>query len=638
MIKKMAILSSAALLLAACLKDGKVAVYADFTTDKDVYEVYEDIVLTNTSYAENAKIVASKWEWGNEHKWGLQLEEPISFGAEGEYEIKLTAVSDIGNVSSTCVKTVRVQDTNVRPVADFSFEPKTGLRAGDTVQFTDLSTDADGFIVGWEWRFGTTTVAEQNPEFTFTEFGDIEVSLTVTDNMKGTATKTVSIHVDKSVYSLELAWEQAYEKDKEAYVKFTSPATNADGSMVYALSSGYNLVAFTKDGEKKWTFDGNVHGADPYTTSTPPNKKSSTCTPAVDAEGNVIVALGYNEYNKEEPNTESGVFSVRSDGTEKWYFPFGWKSRYISVIPVIIGDHVLLTTKDNGGTSLYPKLENGHVIDRNTGAYVQILTVKQGNYGGAIGFADGKFICHCNDKYGSRIFFLENGTWRHYGDNDPYKSWKHMGRYGDRNKLESGASSQMAATRDGKVYVLYANVQNRVATNSVLYCYDTNKFVKDATTPFEPDWTVGISGETPRYEGLGVVCGEDGTIYVTTNNKDSERACVTAVSPEGSVKWTSVADGDIAGVAAVDNEGYIYYNDYTIGKLVKLSADGAKVSEIKIADELRSSPTISPDGTIYCTGMKNGQPTLFAVRGSATGHADSWSQSGGNPCKTGVLN
>lgn len=125
---------------------------------------------------------------------------------------------------------------------------------------------------------------------------------------------------------------------------------------------------------------------------------------------------------------------------------------------------------------------------------------------------------------------------------------------------------------------------------------------------------------------------------MTTNNKDSERACVTAVSPEGSVKWTSVADGDIAGVAAVDNEGYIYYNDYTIGKLVKLSADGAKVSEIKIADELRSSPTISPDGTIYCTGMKNGQPTLFAVRGSATGHADSWSQSGGNPCKTGVLN
>ena len=45
--------------LSAC-QNNEVAVYADFTTDKDVYELYEDIFLKNTSYAENARVIASK--------------------------------------------------------------------------------------------------------------------------------------------------------------------------------------------------------------------------------------------------------------------------------------------------------------------------------------------------------------------------------------------------------------------------------------------------------------------------------------------------------------------------------------------------------------------------------------------------
>ena len=34
--------------LSAC-QNNEVAVYAEFTTDKDVYELYEDIFLKNTS-------------------------------------------------------------------------------------------------------------------------------------------------------------------------------------------------------------------------------------------------------------------------------------------------------------------------------------------------------------------------------------------------------------------------------------------------------------------------------------------------------------------------------------------------------------------------------------------------------------
>ncbi len=644
---KFRVLAAAASLpiLAGCLKSDKVALYADFTTDKDVYELYEDIQLTNLSYAENAYVISSKWEWDGQKMWGHKPEKAISFDKTGDFEIKLTVTSDEGNLTAVKVKTVKIQDTNTAPVADFSWTPTSGLRAGDKVQFTDKSSDPDGQIVAWEWMFGSTSVNERNPEFTFVEFGDIRVSLTVTDNMKKKTTKTVTIHVDKSVYSLELLWDKPYESDKEAWIKFTSPAVSADGSQVYAFSSGYHLAAFSKDGDALWTFDATKHNPSAYCTDG--TKTSTACTPSVDSKGNIYIALAYNERDAKVVGTyESGVYSISPQGKENWYTPYG-NARYIAVIPVILEDmgHVIVTTKANPTQANYPDIwtawgnqDNGQVFNLEDGSFAQMLYVKQGNYGGAVGLKGGTFITHCNDKFGSRIYFNESGKWVHYGNNNNQDS-KALG-YCNSTILESSESSQMAVGPDGKVYILYLRRTDRVSSGtSVLYCYDTKSYVRDATTAFEPDWAVSIAGKVSRYDGLGVVLGEDGTIYTTTNKvSDTEKARVTAISPEGKVKWESLADGNISGSAAVDNEGFIYYNDYSLGKLVKISPeDGKRVSEIQLATNMRSAPTISVDGTIYCTGMKDGLPTLFAVRGSATGHANSWSQLGGNPSKTCVL-
>ena len=640
-----AIFSAAVMSLSGCVKEKQVVVHASFTTDKDVYEINEDIHITNTSYAENASIIACRWEWGSEHVYGLQLEEPLSFSQVGDYEIKLTATSDVGNVSSPFVKTVKVQDTNIRPVADFTYTPQTGIRAGETeVQFTDASTDEDGTIAAWEWKFGTTVVNEQNPKFTFTEFGEIEVSLTVTDNMKGTNTKTVTIEVERGTNSLECIWEQIYDESDGAFVKFTSPATNLDGSMVYALSSGYNLAAYTKEGDRQWSFDGNIHGADAVGNNG--KKESTTCGPSVDKEGNIFMALGFNE--REPEKYESGVFAVNPDGTQKWYSPYG-RARYIAVLPAILGDNVLLTTQNNpaNGYNGITMTENGQIYDRNTGRFKQMFKVKWGNFGGIAGKESlNMFVAHCGDNYGSRVYEYmgENHTvagyscpWWYYTQDDQ-ESPNALGYYSGEH--EDGRSSQPAMSDDGKVYLLYANKTSRVSATSVLYCYDLNKYPKDNTQAAVPEWVVGINGEVHKYDGQGVVIGNDGTLYVTTGdiNWTGDGGRVTAVNPDGSVKWEAVADGDISGCAAVDNEGYVYYNDCNIGKLVKLSPeDGSRVSEIVLApDGMRSSPTISCDGTIYCTGMKDGHPTLFAVKGSATGHGTSWSQFGGNPQKSCV--
>ncbi len=638
------ILTAAAALsmLAGCQKN-EVKIHADFTTDKDVYELYEDIKLTNTSYAENAYVMASKWEWDGNKVWGHQPQEPISFDKTGEYEIRLTVVADVDNISDVKVKKVKVQDTNKAPVADFSWSPESGIRAGDAVQFTDKSSDPDGSIVAWEWKFGATPVNEQNPKFTFVEFGDIEVSLTVTDNMKKKTTKSVVIHVDKSAYSLELLWAKPYENDPEAYIKFSSPAVSQDGNTVYAFSSGYHLAAFSKDGASLWTFDATAHNPSPYCNDG--TKNGNSCTPSVDSKGNIYIALAYNERDAKVVGTySSGVYSIAPNGKQNWYFDYG-NARYIAVIPVIFEDlgQVILTTKANPSKTNYPAIweayggqDNGHALNIADGSFAESLQVKQGNYGGSVGFKNGTFITHCNDKYGSRIYFREGSKWKYYGNANNQHN-KALGYYNSKT-LETGDSGQMATSADGKVYILYTNRTNRVSTSSVLYCYDTNKYVKDDTTPFEPDWVTPINGKLARYNAQGVVCGADGTIYVTTGVNGDDKARVTAVSPDGKLKWESFADGDIAGSAAVDNENYVYYNDYTLGKLVKLSpVDGKKVAEIQLATDMKSSPAISIDGTIYCTGMKDGKPTLFAVKGSATSHAAGWSQLGGNPSKTCVL-
>ena len=147
-VNRLLLISLALLAAASCLNKPKVSVNADFTTDKDVYEIYEDIKITNVSTATNDIIVACKWEWGSDYVWGKQLETPLSFDTPGEKEIKLTAVTNSG-VSGTCTKTITVQDTNKRPIADFDYSPSSGITAGDEVQFTDKSTDPDGKIIGW---------------------------------------------------------------------------------------------------------------------------------------------------------------------------------------------------------------------------------------------------------------------------------------------------------------------------------------------------------------------------------------------------------------------------------------------------------------------------------------------------------
>ena len=641
-IERILLIPLSLLAIASCVKQ-EVSVNPDFTTNKDVYELYEDVIITNTSTATNDIIVACKWEWESGYKWGKQLQDPISFDTAGEKEITLTAVTN-SNVSGTLTKTILVQDTNKRPVADFTWTPSEGIVAGDNVQFTDKSSDPDGSIVAWEWKIGANTVTEQNPVFTFNEFGDIDVTLTVTDNQKKKGSATKTIHVAKSPNSLELAWAKPYDADAEAYVKFTSPATNADGSVVYAFSSGQHLVAFDPDGNQKWIYDANQYQdhlpANPR--SSDGTKTGSSCQPSVDADGTIYLAVGYNEKNGDTKLTnESGVYAINPDGTLKWYFAYG-NARFVNIVPVILQDRIFLATKSNPTAADYPAIwegqsvvDNGIMLNKADGTIAQVLLVKRGSYGGFAATKEETFMVHTDDTYGTRVFWKEDGNWVKYGANAGQDAFMLGFRPGNK-ATESGHTTFMAIDANNRVYILYGKSSTSSSSNAILYCYDLNKYDKSAGA--SPEWTLELTGTTNRYYSFGTVLGPDGTVYVTTKKG------LSAVDPAGSLKWFMPVSGDnfsVWGSPAVDNQGYIYFNEsevvesvQTVGKLVKVKPDGTKASEISLGSSLRSSPTISPDGTIYCTGMKDGSVTLFSVKGSATGAAPGWSQFGGSSRKT----
>ena len=629
-IEKILLLSLSLFALASCTKP-KISVTADFTTDKQVYELYEDIKITNTSVAVNDIIVACKWDWGTGYKWGKQLEDPITFDTVGEKEITLTAVTN-ENVSGTCTKIITIQDTNKSPVPDFEWTPAEGIVAGDDVQFTDKSTDPDGSAVAGEWKIGASTVAEQNPKFTFNEFGDIEVTLTVTDNQRKKASTTKTIHVAKSPNSLELAWAKPFDNDSEAYTKFTSPATNADGSVVYAFSSGLHLVAFDPDGNQKWVFDANLHNPNPR--SSDGTKTGSSCTPSVDKDGTIFLALAYNESGGTADN-ESGVYAINPDGTQKWYFP--WRNaKYINVIPVILDEKIFLATKSNPtDDDLWtgkPFKDNGAILNKATGSFDQVVRVKRGSHGGFAATKEETILVHTDDSYGTRLLWKEDGQWKHYGADGGRDKFMLGFTYSGTTTLNS-QTTYMAIDGNNRVYVLYGKSNGG---QGVLMCYDLNKFSQ--TDGIKPEWTLELDGNTKRYSSLGVALDGNGTVYVTTHNG------LTAVDPDGTKKWflhSSSENFTVWGSPAVDNQGYAYFNEsevvdgvQTVAKLVKVKPDGTRASEIALGTSLRTSPTISPDGTIYCTGMKDGKVTLFSVKGSATGPATGWSQLGGNPRKS----
>jgi gliding motility-associated-like protein len=124
------------------------------------------------------------------------------FSSAGSYFVQL-----ISGILPICVDTT-VQPVEVYPLPVGNFSPNGKGCAPVKVSFTDLSSVASGSIVAWAWSFGDpsnadNTSALQNPDHTYINTGNYEVTVAVTTDHGCTASYTkqnsVTVSPDPSV-------------------------------------------------------------------------------------------------------------------------------------------------------------------------------------------------------------------------------------------------------------------------------------------------------------------------------------------------------------------------------------------------------------------------------------------------------
>ncbi len=116
-----------------------------------------------------------KWYFGD----GTESEGIISpshtYNEAGVFDVKVEITSPLGCfVSDSFPSLIKTYEP---PVANFSFTPESPDVLNPTVNFTDLSTDAER----WFWKFDRfTTTNQQNPTFVFPDTGLMRILLVVT--------------------------------------------------------------------------------------------------------------------------------------------------------------------------------------------------------------------------------------------------------------------------------------------------------------------------------------------------------------------------------------------------------------------------------------------------------------------------
>ena len=181
----------------ACSKAPVVEVTAGFTTDKDVYQVGEEVIIENTSEVVNDILAFCKWECdgadGEPVHYVLDL-EGVTYSKPGFYTITLTSYAEAGAGQDTYSKQILVTNENDTPWA--YFECPAVVKVGQEVLFEDKSVDNIGGVKDWVWTINGQLYEIQSPLIVFdAPASGVDVTLTVTDfyGASDSFTRTIDI-------------------------------------------------------------------------------------------------------------------------------------------------------------------------------------------------------------------------------------------------------------------------------------------------------------------------------------------------------------------------------------------------------------------------------------------------------------
>ena len=138
----------------------------------------------------NGDDITYLWVFGN-GETSTMVNPTITFDEIGSFEVSLT-VSDGVNTSAAYTTTITTEDPNVAPVAVINASATAGI-APFVIDFdASESSDENGDSLVYMWGFedGTSSTMETT-SYTFTEVGEYEVSLTVSDGTKTDVEKII---------------------------------------------------------------------------------------------------------------------------------------------------------------------------------------------------------------------------------------------------------------------------------------------------------------------------------------------------------------------------------------------------------------------------------------------------------------
>jgi len=149
--------------------------------------------FTDLSSDSDGQVSSYSWTFGDGSTASTQ-NSTHTYGGGGDFSVTLR-VTDNGGDQTSFAKTITVSPhVNGAPSANFSV-----VCSSLDCTFHDLSSDADGTVVGWAWNFGDgQNSAAQNPavhHYDATGLAHYTASLTVTDNDGLTSVKTTEFTV-----------------------------------------------------------------------------------------------------------------------------------------------------------------------------------------------------------------------------------------------------------------------------------------------------------------------------------------------------------------------------------------------------------------------------------------------------------
>lgn len=124
--------------------------------------------------------------------------------------------------------------SNRPPVANFSWSPSNPA-LGETVTFDgSASMDQDGAVVNWEWDIGGTQRFGEIVEHSFGSAGNVDVTLTVTDDdgATGFTTRTVSVgDVANTPPTADFSWSPTNPSAGDQVTFDASDSSDPDGTI-----------------------------------------------------------------------------------------------------------------------------------------------------------------------------------------------------------------------------------------------------------------------------------------------------------------------------------------------------------------------------------------------------------------------